>query len=127
MQMHTCMQASSVQTQQVSRLFMYAACYVASLRVTSADQCAKRPLLPLSSQCGDDIHSGSSADGIIKALLGPPGLSRRQLGESQSKDLHSLRERTVRELIEPLTKILANTYLLQPGEPGIGICPIGCW
>jgi len=36
-------------------------------------------------------------------------------GESQSKDLHS-RKRTVRELIEPLTKILANTYLLQPGN-----------
>jgi len=26
------------------------------------------------------------------------------------------RKRTVRELIKPLTKILANTYLLQPGN-----------
>jgi len=38
--------------------------------------------------------------------------------ESQSKDLSLYRKRTVRELVEPLTKILANTYHASQQEPG---------
>jgi len=45
-----------------------------------------------------------------------PGLSRRQLVKARVEGFALSRKRTVRELIEPLTKKLANTYLLQPGN-----------